>query len=118
MDRILSSCVRPTRKGTQDNLALVRVAGDYKPGRVTATVTDLVVPAPGLPIQIQRTYDSLLRSQSGDFGFGWNLGIKMDVQTSPTHDVTLTINGQRRTFYFTPASSGFFFLNYYLPRYA
>ena len=41
----------------------------------------------------------------------------MDVQTSPTHDVTLTINGQRRTFYFTPASSGFFFLNYYLPRY-
>ena len=64
------------------------------------------LPAPGLPIRIQPTYDSLLRSQSGDFGYGWNLGIKMDVQTSPTNNVTLTIHGKRRTFYFTPAGSG------------
>jgi hypothetical protein len=45
---------------TQGSGVYIVVAGDYKPGRVTATVTDLVVPAPGLPIQIQRTYDSLL----------------------------------------------------------
>ena len=34
---------------TEDNLALVTVAGNYKPGRVTATVTDLVVPEKGWP---------------------------------------------------------------------
>jgi YD repeat-containing protein len=101
---------------TQGSGVYITVAGDYKPGRVTATVTDLVVPAPGLPIQIQRTYDSLLKSQSGDFGYGWNLGIKTDLQTSPTNDVTLTINGQRRTFYFAPTTSGVF-VNYYLPQY-
>src|SRR5207248_10253904 len=59
---------------TQGSGVYITVAGDYKPGRVTATVTDLVVPAPGLPIQTQRTYDSLLRNQSGDFGYGWNAG--------------------------------------------
>jgi len=32
---------------TQTNLALVMVTGEYKPGRITATVTDLVVPAKG-----------------------------------------------------------------------
>ena len=101
---------------TQNNLALVTVAGEYKPGRVTATVMDLVVPAPGLAIQIQRVYDSLLRNQSGDFGFGWNLGIKVDLKMSPTNDVTLTISGQRKTFYFTPPTGGVFGF-YYLPQY-
>jgi len=101
---------------TQNNLALVTVTGDYKPGRVTATLTDFVVPAPGLAIKIQRVYDSLLRSQSGDFGYGWNLGIKVDLQTNPTDDVVFTIGGQRRTFYFTPATGGVFG-SYYSPRY-
>jgi RHS repeat-associated protein len=80
----------------------VNVIGDYKPGRVTTTVTDLVVPAPGLPIQISRTYDSLTRAIIGDFGYGWSLGIKVQMEIANTQDVTFTINGQRRTFYFTP----------------
>ena len=33
---------------TQTNLALVTVVGEYKPGRVTATVTDFTVPSAGL----------------------------------------------------------------------
>jgi len=37
---------------TQDNVLLIKIVGEYKPGRVTATITDLTVPAPGLPIQI------------------------------------------------------------------
>jgi RHS repeat-associated protein len=85
----------------------ILVGGDYKPGRVTSTVTDLVVPAPGLPIRISRTYDSLVRSTSGDFGYGWNLGVNVQLDVSADHDVTLTINGQRRTFYFTPYQPGF-----------
>ena len=40
------------------------VVGDYKPGRVTTTITDAIVPAPGLPIRIERSYDSALRSRS------------------------------------------------------
>ena len=49
---------------TQTSQVYVTAVGDYKPGRVTATITDLTVPAPGLPIQIQRTYDSLVRGTS------------------------------------------------------
>ena len=76
--------------------------GNYKPGRVTATVTDLTVPAKGLAIRIQRTYDSLNAGQIGDFGYGWSLGTKVDLQVDPKNNVTFTLGGQRRTFYFTP----------------
>jgi len=86
---------------TQGSGIYLTVQGDYKPG-VTTTVTDLVVPAPGLPIQIQRTYDSLTRSTSSDFGLGWTLGVNVELQIAPMPYVTLTINGQKRTFYFTP----------------
>ena len=91
------------------------VGGNYKPGRVTTTVTDLVVPAPGLPIQISRTYDSLVSGTSSDFGFGWSLGINLQMQIAPTNDVTFTINGQQKTFYFTPPTQGFTFI--YTPQY-
>ena len=81
------------------------VGGSYKPGRVTTTVTDLVVPAPGLPIQISRTYDSLVRGTSSDFGYGWSLGINLQMEVDSNNDVTFTLNGQRKTFYFTPSGS-------------
>jgi RHS repeat-associated protein len=92
------------------------VTGNNKPGRVTATITDLTVPAPGLPIQIQRNYDSLNSSVSGDFGFGWNLGINVQVNISPEDDVTLTINGSAKTFYFTPPPNSIF-TYWYTPLY-
>jgi Domain of unknown function (DUF6531) len=65
---------------TQTSQVYVTSVGDYKPGRVTATITDLTVPAPGLPIQIQRTYDSLVRGTSSDFGYGWTLGVNIQTQ--------------------------------------
>ncbi len=89
------------------SLVLVTVSGNYKPGRVTATVTDLVVPATGLAINIQRTYDSLNASSSGDFGYGWNLGINVNLTVDPKGDVTFTLGGQRKTFYFTPQQEGY-----------
>ncbi len=92
------------------------VAGDYKPGRVTAAITDLTVPAPGLPIKIERTYDSLTRSAAGDFGYGWNLGVSIQTDVGPMGDVTLTLNGRRRTFYFTPAANPIFSY-WYVPAY-
>ncbi|QOY86399.1 DUF6531 domain-containing protein [Paludibaculum fermentans] len=98
-------------------VSLVRfyATGEYKPGRVTATVTDFTVPLAGLPIQIQRTYDSLERQFQGDFGYGWKLGVSaLRFEVGPSSDVTLTINGQRKTFYFTPEGSIF---AWYTPKY-
>ncbi|MGA9129688.1 MAG: chitobiase/beta-hexosaminidase C-terminal domain-containing protein, partial [Terracidiphilus sp.] len=91
-----------TSGNTEYSLVMVTVAGNYKPGRVTATVTDLVVPSTGLAINIQRTYDSLNAGTSGDFGYGWNLGINVNLVVDPKGDVTFTLNGQRKTFYLTP----------------
>ena len=90
----------------QYSLVLVTVAGNYKPGRVTATVTDLVVPATGLAINIQRTYDSLNAATSSDFGYGWSLGINVNLTVDPKGDVTFTLGGQRKTFYLTPQQLG------------
>jgi RHS repeat-associated protein len=84
------------------SLVMVTVGGNYKPGRVTATVTDLVVPATGLAINIQRTYDSLNAATSSDFGYGWSLGINVNLTVDPAGNVTFTLGGQRKTFYLTP----------------
>jgi RHS repeat-associated protein len=91
-----------TNGDQQYALVLVTVAGNYKPGRVTATVTDLVVPATGLAINIQRTYDSLNAGASGDFGYGWNLGINVNLVVDNAGNVTFTLGGQRKTFSLTP----------------
>jgi RHS repeat-associated protein len=99
------------------SLILVTVAGDYKPGRVTASVTDLVVPANGLSIKIQRNYDSLNDNKVGDFGYGWNLSTTVDLTVDPKGNVTFTLNGQRRTFYLAPVSIGFPF-DYYIAAYS
>jgi RHS repeat-associated protein len=92
---------------SEHSLLLVNVTGNFKPGRVTATVTDLVVPATGLAISIQRTYDSLNAGTIGDFGYGWNLGINVNLSVGPDGSVTFTLGGQRRTFYLTPQPNGF-----------
>jgi RHS repeat-associated protein len=101
------------------SLVAVTVAGNYKPGRVTATVTDLVVPATGLAINIQRTYDSLNAATSSDFGYGWSLGINTNLVVDPVGNVTFTLGGQRRTFNLTPQepSIGIAFLPWYWPAY-
>ena len=96
---------------SQYSVVLVNVAGQYKPGRVTTAVTDLVVPANGLAINIQRQYDSLNAGRSMDFGYGWALGINVDLSVDSSYNVTFTLAGQRRTFYFTPQFE-FFFLGY------
>jgi YD repeat-containing protein len=92
-----------TNGDQQYSLVLVTVVGNYKPGRVTATVTDLVVPATGLAINIQRTYDSLNAGTSGDFGYGWNLGVNVNLVVDDVGNVTFTLGGQRKTFNLTPA---------------
>lgn len=58
----------------------VVVDGGNKPGRFSLAFQDLRVDLGGLPIEIERTYDSVDRSR-GDFGFGWR---------STTHSYVVT----------------------------
>ena len=100
---------------------MITVTGENKPGRVTFSVTDLTVPVTGIPITIERHYDSLERNQIGDFGYGWSLemaGPRLEV--SPDYDVTITEpgTGRRVTFQFAPTSLGFPFSFLYQPTYA
>lgn len=54
----------------------VGVAGDAKLGQFSLEFTDLTVPLVGIPIEIVRRYDSFKANQSGDFGYGWSLGLR------------------------------------------
>ncbi len=103
----------------QDSGILVTVTGEYKPGRVRFTITDLTIPVVGLPITIARTYDSLERNQVGDFGYGWTLDIgNPKLEVNPAHDVTLTMpDGRRSTFYFTPQHYAGVFSFFMYPHY-
>ena len=99
---------------------MITVAGENKPGRITLSVTDLTVPVTGIPITIEREYDSLERNQVGDFGYGWSLemaGPRLEV--SPDYDVTITEpgTGRRVTFQFAPTPFGFPFNFLYQPTY-
>ena len=100
----------------------VTVAGENKPGRMRIRVTDLRVPVAGLPITIERVYDSLERSRVGDFGHGWSLSIGSPrLEVNAANDVTLTEpgTGRRVTFRFAPrllsSFLGFFYVPTYVP---
>jgi RHS repeat-associated protein len=55
---------------------VLNVSGELKLGEFTQTFTDLSIPVAGIPIQVTRIYDTRQAPQSGDFGFGWRLGIQ------------------------------------------
>ena len=95
-----------TSGAQQYSLVQVTVVGNYKPGRLTTVATELVVPAAGIPINIQRQYDSLNAGTSSDFGYGWSLGINTNLVVDPAGNVTFTLGGQRRTFNLTPQMTG------------
>ena len=107
-----------TNGDSEYDVTLVNVGGDYKPGRLTTNVTDLVVPATGLAINIERSYDSLNANAVGDFGYGWNLSTNVDLTVDPQGNVTFTLGGQRRTFYLSPQSLGSVFSFLFLPTYS
>src|SRR5262249_32966823 len=89
-----------------DSLVAVTVSGEYKPGRVVVSMTDFTVPLAGIPITIGRTYDSLERGKTGDFGHGWSLRLgNPRLEVDPAHNGTTTEPGGKRvTFFWTPSS--------------
>ncbi len=61
--------------GTSFTETEVIVEGQLKYGRFSTTFQDLNFNISGFDVQVLRTYDSLERFQSGDFGHGWNVDI-------------------------------------------
>ncbi len=53
----------------------VQADGEMKVGNFTLNFTDLQIPMSGLPIIINRSYDSRDKGQ-GDFGIGWSFGVQ------------------------------------------
>ncbi len=69
------------RKCIEDYITL-QIDGDTKVGNFTMEFEDLSIPVSGIPITINRKYDSR-NKQKGDFGIGWTLGIKnIEITTS------------------------------------
>ncbi len=50
--------------------------GQLKLGEFKLDFTDLSIPVAGIPITITRSYDTRNAGESGDFGFGWALGVQ------------------------------------------
>ncbi|MCP4130823.1 MAG: hypothetical protein GY754_07560, partial [bacterium] len=76
-----------------ENCAIVE--GGLKVGQVNLPVADLSIPRPGMPLNIEREYDS--RAQGpGDFGPGWNLpskNVKAAVTTPLSEDWGQNVGG-------------------------
>lgn len=60
---------------TSSTTFVYRVTEDLKVGNFTITLQDLSIPVVGMPITINRTYDSRDKAKH-DFGIGWSLDIQ------------------------------------------
>lgn len=60
--------------GTTVTSVDVLVDGSFKPGRMTRTFVDHDVDLAGLPLRVERSYDSF-DGRVGDFGIGWTASI-------------------------------------------
>ena len=66
---------------------LITLDGDLKVGNFSFSVLDLEIPMAGIPIRVQRSYDSRRRHESLDFGYGWQVSyqdLKLDESSEPT----------------------------------
>ena len=59
----------------EETITLV-VEGQRKIGQFALDFVDLEVPISGMPVQVIRSYDSRRKDRAGDFGYGWELGLK------------------------------------------
>ncbi len=51
----------------------VGLTGNLKLGNFRLAFTDMVLPLAGIPVEIVRTYDTLVADRRGELGYGWNL---------------------------------------------
>ena len=72
----------PAGVAAQDMAGVQIASGRLKVGSLTLTTTDLTVPVNGIPVTINRVYDSANSGKQQEFGYGWRLelgGFKADV---------------------------------------
>jgi RHS repeat-associated protein/uncharacterized repeat protein (TIGR01451 family) len=111
----------------------VTVAGNLKLGNFTVAFTDLTIPVSGIPIAVQRSYDTLDADKQGDFGYGWRLSFgdpDLEVSLDPeagtgwggfpvfkdgTRVFLTTPDGQRQGFTFAPVPATSFLGTFYHP---
>jgi fibro-slime domain-containing protein/RHS repeat-associated protein len=60
---------------TSTDSMTVNVTGNLKLGTFALSFADVKVPMTGMPIEIDRSYDTRDK-RSGDFGIGWSLGLR------------------------------------------
>ncbi len=88
----------------------IEIARDRKIGQFRISFTDINASAAGLPLTLNRTYDSLKKDIQGDFGFGWSadandtsvrknmvLGLSWQLQTSGFNQCLRPIGNRRVT---------------------
>ena len=80
------------QQGTRDTVTLF-IQGEFKVGRFTTGFRDLEIPLRGIPIQVNRFYDSTDKCP-GDFGYGWNLA-EPDIRANITPGPQATEPGSR-----------------------
>ena len=61
-------------RGLADGI-IIHVCGEAKVGNFRLEFEDVNIPLAGIPIRVTRIYDTLNANRSGDFGFGWSLGV-------------------------------------------
>src|SRR5206468_6232643 len=71
--------------GVQHAVVGLVVAGNLKLGRYETSYQDLNVAVGGLPMQVERTYDSFDK-RPGDFGVGWRVDIG-NFRVTPNRDL-------------------------------
>ncbi len=87
---------------------LLNVFGNLKFGEFRVEFTDLQVPVAGIPISVRRVYDTRDARRSGDFGYGWSLGVQNArlLETGKSRFVGLgsetTFTAKTRVFLTTP----------------
>ena len=57
-------------------------------GEFSETLTDISIPARGLPIQVTQTYNSLNAGTNSGLGYGWWSPLFMSVSSSPSTGIT------------------------------
>lgn len=80
-------------QGQQEGVA-VFVSGNLKFGEFRVAFADLTIPVAGIPVTIQRIYDSRDSRRVGDFGPGWSLGVQ-DAKIRPVLKQGTLFRGSR-----------------------
>lgn len=55
---------------------VVNVEGNLQVGNFRLEFTDVTIPLAGIPITINRVYDTVNANDEGDFGYGWSFGVQ------------------------------------------